>query len=191
MFGFLAAVGLAIGVAAVLHRSRRPARDRGARRRRPTCPTAQMVAALRFLSLPRAPRPARAGAGRDRRDQRDPAVAQGRRSSASIRSIPNAQDARRLMSIHLPGLIDRYLHVPRRLPQRAGRRRQERRRAAGRRPRRGRAALLDEISRELARADLAALETQGRFIKSRYGEDGPGAARPGARTATEQPSIAD
>ena len=25
---------------------------------------------------------------------------------------PNAQDARRLMSIHLPGLIDRYLHVP-------------------------------------------------------------------------------
>jgi len=25
---------------------------------------------------------------------------------------PNAQDARRLMSIHLPGLIDRYANVP-------------------------------------------------------------------------------
>ncbi|MBA3835097.1 MAG: hypothetical protein H0X53_04495 [Sphingomonas sp.] len=29
---------------------------------------------------------------------------------------------------------------------------------------------LDEISEELARGDLVAFETQGRFIKSRYGE---------------------
>ena len=27
-------------------------------------------------------------------------------------TVPEAQDARRLLSIHLPGLIDRYLHVP-------------------------------------------------------------------------------
>jgi hypothetical protein len=33
----------------------------------------------------------------------------------------------------------------------------------------GRVAL-SEISEQLARADVAALETQGRFIQSRYGE---------------------
>jgi hypothetical protein len=35
--------------------------------------------------------------------------------------------------------------------------------AAGRRA-------LNDISQNLARADVAALETQGRFIQSRYGE---------------------
>jgi hypothetical protein len=83
---------------------------------------------------------------------------------------PNAQDARRLMSIHLPGLIDRYLHVP----------------AAFRSERDGEDKTLDaslveglqagrsalhEITEKLARADMAAFETQGRFIKSRYGEE--------------------
>jgi hypothetical protein len=34
----------------------------------------------------------------------------------------------------------------------------------------GRAALTD-ISERLARGDVAAFETQGRFIKSRYGEE--------------------
>jgi hypothetical protein len=41
----------------------------------------------------------------------------------------------------------------------------------------GRAALAD-ISERLARGDVAAFETQGRFIKSRYGEDGPQAVLP-------------
>src|SRR5205085_11580695 len=74
---------------------------------------------------------------------------------------PNAQDARRLMSIHLPGLIDRYLRVP----------------AAFRGERDGEGKTLDdslveglgagrtalrEISEKLARADMAAFETQGR-----------------------------
>ena len=36
----------------------------------------------------------------------------------------------------------------------------------------GRTALAD-ISERLARADVAALETQGRFIRSRYGSEGP------------------
>jgi hypothetical protein len=40
---------------------------------------------------------------------------------------------------------------------------------------------LGEISEQLARADMAAFETQGRFIKSRYGEPaeltGPGSDR--------------
>jgi hypothetical protein len=83
---------------------------------------------------------------------------------------PSAQDARRLMSIHLPGLIDRYLHVP----------------AAFRSERDGEDKTIDaslveglqagrsalhEITEKLARADMAAFETQGRFIKSRYGEE--------------------
>jgi hypothetical protein len=38
---------------------------------------------------------------------------------------------------------------------------------------------IGEISETLARADMAAFETQGRFIKSRYGEDGPQPVRPG------------
>ena len=83
---------------------------------------------------------------------------------------PNAQDARRLMAIHLPGLIDRYMHVP----------------AAFRGERDGEDKTVDaslveglqagrvalqEITEKLARADMAAFETQGRFIKSRYGEE--------------------
>jgi hypothetical protein len=82
---------------------------------------------------------------------------------------PAAQDARRLMSIHLPGLIERYEHVPpafrhetdgedktvdQRLVEGL---------AAGR-------AALSEVTEQLARADVAALETQGRFIQSRYGD---------------------
>ena len=76
------------------------------------------------------------------------------------------------MSLHLPGLIDRYRQVPtayrneldgegisvdERLVEGL---------AAGR-------AALNEISEKLARSDMIAFETQGRFIKSRYGDEGP------------------
>ena len=82
---------------------------------------------------------------------------------------PSAQDARRLMSIHLPGLVERYVHVPpayrqeedgegKTVDQRLGEGL-----AAGR-------SALSEVSEQLARADVAALETQGRFIQSRYGD---------------------
>ena len=83
---------------------------------------------------------------------------------------PNAQDARRLMSVHLPGLIDRYAHVPaayRGEPDGEGKSADERlveALAASR-------AALDDISEQLARADMAAFETQGRFIESRYGKE--------------------
>jgi hypothetical protein len=82
---------------------------------------------------------------------------------------PAAQDARRLMSIHLPGLIERYERVPPAYRQeRDGEDKTVDQRlveglAAGR-------VALSEISEQLARADVAALETQGRFIQSRYGE---------------------
>jgi hypothetical protein len=82
---------------------------------------------------------------------------------------PRAQDARRLMSIHLPGLIDRYGNVPtayRKEQDGEGKTVDERlveSLAAAR-------SALDEVSEQLARQDLAAFETQGRFIKSRYGD---------------------
>jgi len=84
---------------------------------------------------------------------------------------PNAQDARRLMSIHLPGLIDRYMNVPqvyRSEKDGEGKTVDERlveSLAAAR-------TALGDVSEQLARGDLAAFETQGRFIKSRYGEQG-------------------
>ena len=84
---------------------------------------------------------------------------------------PNSQDARRLMSIHLPGLIERYANVPsayRNEQDGEGKTVDERlveSLAAAR-------AALGEISEQLARQDISAFETQGRFIKSRYGEQG-------------------
>jgi hypothetical protein len=84
---------------------------------------------------------------------------------------PSAQDARRLMSVHLPGLIERYERVPAAYRQELdGEDKTVDQRlveglAAGR-------AALAETAERLARADVAALETQGRFIQSRYGEQG-------------------
>jgi hypothetical protein len=90
---------------------------------------------------------------------------------------PTAQDARRLMSIHLPGLIDRYVHVPAafRGEQDGEGKTVDERLVEGLAA--GRKAITD-ISEQLARADMAAFETQGRFITSRYGEDGQQLARP-------------
>ena len=73
------------------------------------------------------------------------------------------------MSVHLPGLVDRYLNVP---PEFRGQADGEGL-TVDQRLIEGLAAArtaLDEISQDLARSDLAAFETQGRFIKSRYGE---------------------
>ena len=83
---------------------------------------------------------------------------------------PLAQDARRLMGKHLPELIERYERVP----------------AAYRSERDGDGltvderlvqgldaakTALDDLGRKLAHEDLAAFETQGRFIETRYKED--------------------
>lgn len=82
---------------------------------------------------------------------------------------PSAQEARRLMSVHLPNLIERYERVPPAYRQETdGEGKTVDQRlieglAAGR-------AALAEVSEQLVRADVAALETQGRFIQSRYGE---------------------
>ncbi|MGS1017121.1 hypothetical protein [Allosphingosinicella humi] len=84
---------------------------------------------------------------------------------------PLAQDARRLMGKHLPDLIDRYERVP----------------AAYRDERDGEGltvderlvagldaarVALDDIGSKLAKGDLTAFETQGRFIENRYKNNG-------------------
>ncbi len=84
---------------------------------------------------------------------------------------PLAQDARRLLGRHLPDLIDRYERVP--AEYRAERdgdglnvdeRLTQGLEAAG--------SAIDDLGRKLARDDVDAFQTQGRFIESRYREDG-------------------
>ena len=85
---------------------------------------------------------------------------------------PLAQDARRLLGKHLPDLIDRYEKVP-------GEYRAERdadgldvdqRLVQGLDAANG---AIDELGRKLARDDVDAFQTQGRFLEDRYREDGP------------------
>ena len=167
MFGFLAAVGLAIGVAALLALS--PSADRIAAAPSTDLPNGQMVQRFdSYLYRTRAALPAPAQAEIDAISATLPSLRQAIDRVGTL--DPSAQDARRLMSIHLPGLIDRYVHVPsafRKELDGEGKTPDERlveALAAGR-------SALHDISENLARADMAAFETQGRFIQSRYGAD--------------------
>ena len=182
MFGFLAAVGLAVGIVALL--AFMPSGDRASAPPPADLPNGEMV--QRFDSYLYRSRPLLPA----------PAQAELDRISASLSSLksvlervdaldPNAQDARRLMSLHLPGLIDRYRHVPNAYrSERDGEGKSVDDRlveglAAGR-------AALREVSASLARSDLAAFETQGRFIQSRYGAGGPAALpEPAPETASK------
>lgn len=166
MFGFLAAVGLAVGVAAVLAFS--SGREIAAPNVTPDLPNGQMVARFdSYLFRARRALPAPAQAEIDLLSAQLPPL---RQTLERIPDVdPDAQDARRLMSVHLPNLIDRYLHVPtnyRGQTDGEGVSVDERlveALTAGRQA-------LTEISEKLARADMAAFETQGRFIQSRYTE---------------------
>jgi hypothetical protein len=165
MFGFLAAVGLAIGIAALLafmpgeQAAKAPSADLA---------NGQMVQRFdSYLYRTRAALPAPARTEIDAISARLPALKETLQRVETL--DPKAQDARRLMSIHLPGLIDRYLNVP------AEFRRQEdaegvtvdQRLVEGLSAAR---TALDEIAQDLAKTDLDAFQTQGRFIKTRYGE---------------------
>ena len=167
MFGFLAAVGLAIGAAVLMLASGR--REIAAPNVSPDLPNGQMVQRFdSYLFRSRRLLPASAQAELDRLSAQLPALRQTLERVPDI--DPSAQDARRLMSTHLPGLIDRYLHVPHNYRgERDGEGVSVDERlieglAAGRQA-------LTEISEQLAKADMAAFETQGRFIKTRYGEE--------------------
>ena len=166
MFGFLAAVGLAIGVAALLLFS--STQQIVAPNVAPDLPNGQMVQRFdSYLFRSRRLLPAPAQAELDLLSAQLPTL---RQTLERIPDLdPNAQDARRLMSVHLPNLIDRYLHVPsnyRAQLDGEGISVDERLVEA---LQAGRVALKD-ISEKLARNDLAAFETQGRFIQSRYSE---------------------
>ena len=83
---------------------------------------------------------------------------------------PAASDARRLMSAHLPGLVERYQTIP---SAYRGETDGEGKSVDVRLTdslRAGREALADVASR-LAKQDVAAFETQGRFIESRYKDE--------------------
>lgn len=176
MFGFLAAVGLAIGLAAIIAFS--GGRQIAAPAVTPDLPNGEMVQRFdSYIYRVRAALPAPAQGEIDRLSAQLPPL---RKTLERIDTLdPAAQDARRLMSIHLPGLIDRYQHVPpayrsqedgegitvdQRLVEAL---------SAGRQA-------LSDINERLARQDMMAFETQGRFIKSRYGEDGELLPAPGA-----------
>ena len=168
MFGFLGAV-LLTGVAAavMLARSGRSVVSAPA----PTAdlPNGQMVERFdSYVYRARRALPAPAQSELDAISQVLPSLKQTLERVETL--DPAAQDARRLMSIHLPGLIDRYVRVPpayRQEQDGEGKTVDQRLvegLAAGR-------TALEEVSDQLARADVAALETQGRFIQSRYGEE--------------------
>jgi hypothetical protein len=168
MFGFLAAVGLAIGVAALLAFA--PSAERGIAAPSTDLPNGQMVQRFdSYLYKTRRALPAPAQAEIDGISAALPPL---RETLERVDALdPSAQDARRLMSVHLPGLIDRYMHVPAAF---RGERDGEDKTADERLVEAlaaGRTALRD-ISERLARNDIAAFETQGRFIKSRYADEG-------------------
>jgi len=167
MFGFLAAVGLAVGVAAYLLFS--GGREIAAPTVTPDLPNAQMVQRFdSYLFHTRRALPAPAQAELDLLSAQLPSLYQTLERIPDL--DPSAQDARRLMSVHLPNLIDHYQHVPHAFrEQRDGEgisvdERLVEALSAGRQA-------LGEISEKLARADMAAFETQGRFIKSRYKDE--------------------
>ena len=167
MFGFLAAIALAVGLAALLIAM--PVRDAIA----PPAVTPDLANGPmvdRFDSYLYRSRPALPAPAQAELDQISAMLPRLKETLTRVETLdPAAQDARRLMSLHLPGLIDRYANVPaayrgevdgegvsldQRLTDGL---------AAGR-------AKLSEVADNLARGDVAAFETQGRFIKSRYGE---------------------
>ena len=167
MFGFLAAVGLAIGVAALL--AFVPGPESAAKAPPADLPNGEMVQRFdSYIYRSRAALPAPAQSELDAISAALPSLKQTLERVDAL--DPNAQDARRLMSQHLPGLIDRYRQVPQ--DYRAERdgdgvsvdERLVEGLAAGR-------GALAEITEKLARSDVMAFETQGRFIQSRYGDE--------------------
>jgi hypothetical protein len=167
MFGFLAAVLVTAIIAAVLI-ARGGRQVISAPAPTPDLPNGAMVERFdSYLYRTRRALPAPAQAELDAISRVLPSL---RQTLERVETLdPAAQDGRRLMSIHLPGLIDRYMKVPpayRKDEDGEGKTVDQRLvegLAAGR-------SALAEVSEQLARADMAAFETQGRFIESKYGE---------------------
>lgn len=167
IFGFLAAVGLAVGIAAML--AFMPTAQRSIAAPSTDLPNGEMVQRFdSYLFRARRALPAPAQAEVDALSAVLPSLKQTLERLDAL--DPNAQDARRLMSMHLPGLIDRYANVP---PAFRSERDGEGK-SVDERLIEGLSAsrsALHEITERIARTDILALETQGRFIQSRYGEE--------------------
>ena len=167
LFGFLAAVGVAIGVAALLFfwpgGSAAPTVPQD-------LPNGEMVQRFdSFLYRTRGALPAPA------QTVVDDISAHLGTLKATLERVdaldPDAQDARRLMSVHLPGLVERYANVPpayRSEPDAEGLT-VDQRLVEGLDAAR---SALNEVGDRLAKRDMDAFQTQGRFIKSKYGEPG-------------------
>jgi hypothetical protein len=168
MFGFLGAV-LLTGIVAAVMLARSGRRAVSAPAPAADLPNGQMVERFdSYVYRARRALPAPAQAELDAISKILPSLKQTLERVETL--DPAAQDARRLMSIHLPGLIDRYDRVPPayRQEQDGEGKTVDQRLVEGLAAGRG---ALAEVSEKLARADVAALETQGRFIQSRYGEE--------------------
>jgi hypothetical protein len=168
MFGFLAAIGIAVAAAVLIIAG--GTRDAvAAPSIAPDLPNAQMVQKFdSYIYRTRRMLPAPAQAEVDAISAMLPPLRQTLERVPDL--DPNAQDARRLMSKHLPGLIDSYVHVP--SAYRAQKDAEDK--SADDRLLEalssGRQALKD-IGEKLARDDLMKFETQGRFIESRYKDE--------------------
>lgn len=171
MFGFLAAVALAGGIAAMLF-----FHDVLEASSPPVVPTdvgnGEMVQRFgTFLYGNRRALPAPAQAVVDGISEQLGTLKQTLERVDAL--DPDAQDARRLMSVHLPGLIERYANVPQAYRKEADAEGKtvDQRLVEGLEASR---AALNEVSERLAKRDMDAFQTQGRFIQSKYGrEDGP------------------
>jgi len=165
MFGFLAAVGVAIGIASLLFfwpgESAVPTVPKDV----PNGEMVQKFDSFLYRSRHVLPAPAQAVT--------DSISAQLGTLKATLERVdpmdPDAQDARRLMSIHLPGLVERYANVPAayRTDADAEGLTVDERLVEGLEAGRG---ALAEVSERLAKRDVDAFSTQGRFIQSKYGE---------------------
>ncbi len=166
MFGFLAAVGFAIGVAAlIMFAGKRQLATPTVTADLPNGTMVQRFDSYLYRSRALLPAPAQAEI-----DLMSSYLAPLKQTLERVPDLdPAAQDARRLMSVHLPGLVDRYLHVPAAYRGDADGEDKTPDQRLVEALRAGREALGD-ISTRLAKGDIAALETQGRFIESRYRE---------------------
>jgi hypothetical protein len=161
IFGLLAAIGVGAAIVALIALGGR--RSVAAIQVTPDLPNGEMVQRFdSYLFRARRALPAPAQSELDRISAQLPPLRQTLERVAPL--DPMAQDARRLMSVHLPGLIDRYLHVPEAYRGEEVKQRLAEGLAAGR-------EALSDIGESLAKADLAAFETQGRFIETRYKDE--------------------
>ena len=167
IFGFLAAVGIAVGLAAfAATRSGTPLPNLADL----PADVSNAIMVSRFDSYLTRVRAHLPQAARNEVDAIHQMLPDFRKSLDRVPNLdPHAQEARRLMSRHLPGLIDRYGHVPVSLRDAVDGEGMsvDERLIDGLRA--GRQAL-EELARDIAQADMNAFETHGRFIASRYGD---------------------